>query len=111
MQFYCGETHDGHDAGQDTIASIKVFQEQAKHYQLDLTDLRKLADETNEATFLDISRKIRIGDDGRAVYAFGKHRDEPVIENEKYARWMIEKGTFSTDTKRVVLDILLGTIR
>lgn len=107
VQFYCGEQHDGHDAGRDTEASIKVFAEQVRYYKLDTSDLEALAKETSESKFLDISRKIAIGENGQPEYAFGKYRGQHVLSQPDYARWMIEKGTFSADTKRVLLDILL----
>lgn len=108
MQFYCGEEHAGHDAAEDTLAAIKVFAEQVKHYQLDPHDMEALAAESFENKYLDISRKIAIGEEGQPVYSFGKYKGEHVLEYPDYARWMIEKGTFSADTKRVLLDLLIG---
>jgi len=107
VQFYCAEHHHGHDAARDTEASVKVFLEQCKHYKLDQADLETLAKESSESKFLDISRKIAIGEDGQPEYAFGKYRGEHVLSQPDYARWMVEKGAFSADTKRVLLDLLI----
>lgn len=112
VQFYLGDVHEGaHGAEKDALASANVLFEQLNYYKLAEKTAKELATETCHSEFLDISRKIKIGDDGRATYAFGKHVGVAVMDEQSYARWMIEKGTFSADTKRVLIDILTGSNR
>lgn len=109
LQFYCGEQHENaHNACADAEASARILIEQMSHYRLhDMSD-EELSAETAYGDYLDISRKITTGDDGRPAFAFGKHKGKPVLGERSYAQWMLDKGDFSADTKRVLIDILSG---
>jgi len=112
IRFYLGEEQDeAHSATKDTEYTARILAEQLSYYNLHHLTNNELAQETAHSQYLDISRKITVGDDGRATFAFGKHRGDAVIEQQAYARWMLEKGAFTADTKRVLLDVLCGTIQ
>ncbi len=109
LRFYCGdELTNAHNACDDAEASARILLEQMTHYQLHAMSDQELATETAYADYLDISRKITTDEHGQPAYAFGKHKGKTVLSERPYAQWMLDKGDFSADTKRVLIDILSG---
>ena len=114
LKFYCGkEIVDAHDALADTAATIDVFIGQAVKYG---EEINSLTDEDvtqyclGDAKPIDLAGKIVRNEKGEAVYSFGKCIGVPVLNDVGFASWML-KNDFSTDTKKVVSDILSGKLK
>jgi len=106
VRFYLGLEHDGHDAMSDAIATLNVWNEQKRRYGLLDASREELAKESSyEDVRVDLAGKIVLGIDGRPVYAFGKSKGVPVVDDPGYARWMLNSD-FPSQTKMVLREIL-----
>jgi DNA polymerase-3 subunit epsilon len=98
---YCGREHEGaHGAQADSSAVVDVLAGQIASYEdLGAMGIDALAEFCqDDRKYLDLARKIYLGPDGTARYAFGKHKDCPVLEHRDFVRWMKRKGTFPGST-------------
>lgn len=101
VRFYLGHDHEGaHSAMADTEATLGVFVEQAKRYQL-ASDSKELAQLSAFDRRVDLSGKIILNDSGTPVYGFGKVRGVPVAQDHGFAWWMLGKD-FPAQTKAVI---------
>lgn len=107
---YCGgREHEGaHGAQADSSAVVDVLAGQLAAYQdLGGMGIDALAEFCqDDRKYLDLARKIYLDPEGKARYAFGKHRDCLVTDHKDFARWMKWKGTFPRSTMEA-LDRLL----
>lgn len=97
LQEYCGETHQkAHDAMEDTMATLKVFQAQMQRYNDLPKDAEALALFCNRGKKpADFMGMFYFGQDGRLYYDFGQYKDRPVDDDyntENYALWMTGKN-------------------
>jgi DNA polymerase-3 subunit epsilon len=108
VKFYLGNVHDqAHTAGGDVIVTKDIFFQQLARY----TDIPKhyaeLALYSNyNRKIIDISGKFTFNAEGEIVFTFGQHKDKPVRENVKYMQWMIDGGSFNSDTKKVAAKLI-----
>ena len=104
LKKYCGEEHDNaHDATADTVATIKVFKEQMKQYDLTYEEANII---TSGKGIIDIGGKFGYNDDGEIIFTFGKHVGKLVKNNIDYLNWMLS-ASFSTDTKNIVKMLII----
>jgi DNA polymerase-3 subunit epsilon len=105
-KFYCGKTLEGaHDAEADVRATLDVFREQLERYDDIGGTIEELHRYCNSEGIVDYARKLARNEKGEIVYAFGKNRGKPVLEDPGYAEWVIA-GDFPESTKNVLRRIL-----
>jgi len=105
-KFFCGKEHGGaHDSGEDVAATIEVFLAQLERYP----ELMLMTpDEVHKLCVgdrVDINGTIRMKN-GVPVFGTKRNRNVPVRDDVGYAHWMLDKGDFPTETKRVIRQIL-----
>ncbi|HTY60058.1 MAG TPA: 3'-5' exonuclease [Bacteroidota bacterium] len=105
-KFYCSKNLEGaHDAGADVRATYEVFKKQLERYDDIGTTLEELHAYSNSDAIVDYARKLKRNESGEIVYAFGKNRGKPVLDDPGYAEWMLE-GDFPESTKNVLRKLL-----
>ena len=105
-KFYCSKNLEGaHDAEADVRATAEVFARQLEKYD----DIGSTVDElhrySNSDAIVDYGRKLMRNEKGDIVYAFGKNRGKPVLDDPSYAEWMLS-GDFAESTKNVLRKLL-----
>jgi DNA polymerase III subunit epsilon len=107
-RFYCSKNLEGaHDAGADVKATLEVFQKQLERYDDIGSTLEELHAYSNSDSIVDYGRKLRRNEKGEIVYAIGKNKGKPVLDDPGYAEWMLG-GDFPESTKNVLRKILAG---
>jgi len=106
---YLNRTLEGaHDAGNDILATIDVFEAQLQRYP-DLGNMgaKELNDFCNEGQrCIDLAGKIILNEQGVPCYSFGtKTTGVPVLDDPGFGNWML-KNDFPTDTKERLKEIL-----
>lgn len=118
LKFYAGkEMTNAHDALADVRATVDVFKGQLRHYAgatyetEDGTTIRPFESMDAVAAFcqddryLDATRRLRRGPDGKPVFNFGKHAGKAVADvfakEPSYLKWILDKD-FSTEVKALV---------
>ena len=102
VRFYCGREHtDAHGALADAEATASILDAQVGHY----ADLPRTVAALHESmTDVDVAGRFRT-DDGRVVFAFGKHRGRPLEEVARqdpgYLTWFLDQD-FLDDAKALV---------
>ena len=127
-KFYCGKPlANAHSAEADARATLEVLESQLDRYQdvpyVDanevecypvVNDISKLAFFSNVGHNVDLAGHIIWNNKDQEVFAFGKHKGEPVREvfrNERnYYDWMM-KADFPLYTKKVITRIYRSTCR
>jgi len=123
-RFYCGkELTDAHDALADVRATLDVFKGQLSNYDgKDLidedgnivsapikNDMQALHTFTNDLNFLDATQKLKVQNDGKVVFNFGKYVGQDVKEilakDKNYYFWILEKE-FSSQVKQIVKQMM-----
>jgi len=105
-KFYCNKSLAGaHDAEADVRATLDVFREQLEKYDDIGTTIDDLHRYSNSDAIVDYARKLTRNERGEIVYAFGKNRGKPVLDDPGYAEWMLD-GDFPESTKKVLREIL-----
>ncbi len=105
-KFYCSKNLEGaHDAGADVKATLEVFKQQLEKYDDIGTTLEELHRYSNSDAIVDYARKLMRNEKGEIVYAFGKNRGKPVLDDPGYAEWMLD-GDFPESTKNVLRRLL-----
>ncbi len=112
VEEYCGRVHaESHGAGPDAAATLDVLLGQMKRYpdldELSLDDLHKYS-LMGEFEPADLSGKLYRDQKGYLRFAFGKWKDERVLDQSGYAGWMLGKD-FPEDTKECLREELEGT--
>lgn len=122
--FYCQrELTNAHEAMADVKATADVFKSQLNRYKGQQSpsasvksghtfpnSIPELASFSKSDRWLDLAGRIWINDDQIPVFAFGKHKDKPVVEvfqkEPSYYHWIMQ-GDFALQTKQVVTEIRL----
>ena len=108
-KFYCSKNLEGaHDAGADVRATLEVFKKQLERYDDIGTTLDELHGYSNSDSIVDYARKLKRNENGEIVYAFGKNRGKPVLDDPGYAEWMLG-GDFPESTKNILRKLLAGS--
>lgn len=113
---------DAHRAGKDAGVLRAVMAGMARAFfthaedgtpeQLRCADIMALQAATAEPELVDRDGRFKRREDGKLVFAFGKHIDEPLAKNPDYLKWMLT-GTFAEETKDITRRLLarLGSAR
>lgn len=107
VRFYCGRDHeDAHSAWSDATATAEVLAAQCGRYD-DIKTLspQGLSDASKMDDNVDLAGKIVRNKDGVAVFAFGKSKGVPVVDDVGFAHWMLSKD-FPTETKLCIERLL-----
>lgn len=98
----CGkEMVNAHSAEADINATIEIFKKQIDVYGLpkDINEISKIVrTDKNGSSILDFSGLFSIKEN-EYYYNIGKHKDKKVMEHMDYLEWVIQKSTFSENTK------------
>ncbi|MBL7921548.1 MAG: 3'-5' exonuclease [Bacteroidia bacterium] len=124
-KFYCNKPlENAHSAEADVKATFEIFKAQIERYEgkevedskgnkiIPVTnDIPKLSELTTaKSKNADLAGRIVFNDKGVEVFAFGKHKDKPVVEvftkEPSYYNWMMQ-GDFPLYTKKVITKIRL----
>ncbi|HRD39334.1 MAG TPA: hypothetical protein PLC65_11930, partial [Bacteroidia bacterium] len=123
-KFYCDKTiENAHSAEADIKATYEVFLAQLKKYENTevadakgnlvkpvKNDMQALSELTAKTKNVDLAGRIIFNDAGVEVFAFGKHKDKPVVEvfekEPSYYSWMMN-GDFPLYTKKIITQIRL----
>lgn len=110
---YCNKSlDDAHSAKADTIATWDIIKAQLDFYPELSKDVDSLHEICNESDYFDLNRRIKKSENGEALFNFGKHTGERVVDvfkrNPGYYDWMM-KGDFAADTKAVIGKLMLQT--
>lgn len=95
------ELEDAHTAAADTRVLPCLLEALRDEHGLSLEEMLVLSRRPDEVDRAGKLRRRR----GEVVYAFGKHRGEPVLEHPDYARWILD-ADFPPDTRRVLRTLL-----
>ena len=124
-KFYCGkDLVNAHSAEADTKATYEIFLSQLEKYENTMisdskgqlyvpviNDMTILSELTNKTKNVDLAGRIVYNEMGVEVFAFGKHKDKPLVEvfekEPSYYNWMMN-GDFPLYTKKVLTQIRLG---
>lgn len=111
VRFYLGREHVGaHGAVADARATLEIVHAQVARYAdlagLDVAAL-DLASGGRQPTWASDDGKLRWGDDGRAVWGFGKLAGKPVASDRGFASWVL-RNNFAADVKALVARALNG---
>lgn len=92
---YTGEVfEDAHDAYKDCEATITVFLNQMKHYNLSYNDINEFDENTLLTPDGSIRNAAKPGDPKRLVFAIGKYKDSEFMDVYKkdpgYTKWFFE---------------------
>ena len=111
VRHYLGREHVGaHGAVADARAALDVALAQVARYAdlagLDVAAL-DAASGGRQPTWASDDGKLRWGDDGRAVWGFGKFAGKPVASDRGFAAWVL-RNDFAADVKALVTRVLAG---
>lgn len=95
------ELEDAHTAAADTRVLPDLLTSLREVHGLSLEEMLVLSRRPDEVDRAGKLRRRR----GEVVFAFGKHRGEPVTEHPDYAEWLLD-ADFPSDTKRLVRRLL-----
>ena len=119
-RFYCNKKlENAHDALADVRATAEVLKGQIEKYEgMEYededgnttvspikNDMQSIHDFTNDSRILDATQRIRLNEEGVAVFNFGRYINQPVgktmYEDQQYYQWMLNKE-FSVQVKRLI---------
>lgn len=110
-RFYCNQTlENAHSAAADTNATYEILKAQLDRYPDLENDMKTLSEFTTRKKSVDFAGFIILDEQGREIFAFGKHKGvlvEYVLDNEPgYYGW-IQNADFPLYTKKVLTAIKL----
>ena len=113
-RFYCGkELDNAHSAEADVLASIDILRGQMEKYPdmpQDMAELHEYCDQ-REPNWIDSMGRFKWINE-QPSFAFAKHSGKPLRvvaeEDPGYLKWMVTKGNFPNDTKKIAQDALQG---
>lgn len=123
-KFYCDKKiENAHNAEADIKATYEVFLAQLERYadksfddgkgKITIpvkNDMNVLSELTAKTKNVDLAGRIVYNEKGVEVFAFGKHKDKPVVEvfekEPSYYSWMMN-GDFPLYTKKIITQIRL----
>ncbi len=113
-KFYCDkDLTDAHSAEADTLATYEILLSQLDRYPDLENNVKKLAEFSTHRKFVDLAGFIGLDDDGKEVFAFGKHKGKgvhDVLEKEPgYFGWILN-ADFPLYTKKVLTQIKLSKL-
>jgi len=94
-RYFGKDLDDWHNAFADATASMRIAEQQEQQSEEGI--YTKVAE--------DVYGKVRRNNDGVLVFGFGKHINEPVLQNIDYAQWML-RSDFPITTKRAIMNCL-----
>lgn len=101
---YFGEDFEGaHSAKSDIEATIRVFEEQMKRYDLgdSVTEVSDLVRSDNSGNrFIDFNGFF-YKSDNKYYYGMGKNKDKEVSTDLNYLEWVVEKSSLANNVKMV----------
>lgn len=98
VQHHLGRFHlEAHGAAADAAVLEELLPVMRERHGLTLERMMELTAPPEE---VDRAGKLRL-EDGRVVFAFGRHAGEPVAEHEDYVDWILG-ADFPEETKRVL---------
>ncbi len=111
VRFYCDRDHDqAHDALIDARATFEVFRSQQEKYadisQMNASEIALFSNFGRK--IVDLAGKFAYNEQNQIVFNFGKHKGILANRNKPYLEWMLTKGDFTADTKRIAKQILLS---
>ncbi len=124
-KFYTGKDMEGaHDAGNDCMATAAVLESMLDKYEnVDFVDkhdeiikapikndMQALHEFTKDFDEIDFMGTMKYDKNGVPVFNFGKYQGMPVatslIGDLKYYDWIMNKGDFTRDTRKIINDIV-----
>ncbi|SFJ10116.1 3'-5' exonuclease [Myroides guanonis] len=110
-KFYCNEIlENAHSAAADTHATYEILKAQLDRYDDLENDMKVLSEFTTRKKSVDFAGFIGLNDDGKEIFAFGKHKGclvDDILEQEPgYFGW-IQNADFPLYTKKVLTAIKL----
>jgi DNA polymerase-3 subunit epsilon len=105
-KFYCNQQlENAHSAMADAQATKEVFLAQLQKYPDLNTSIEDLHMFCGADKIVDPAKKLLLSPTGDVVYAFGKYRNQRVVDFPDYANWMLQND-FPDSTKRVLKKLL-----
>jgi len=106
-KFYVNkDLDDAHTSTADTIATLEILAAQLNKYdELKGKTIDEISDFCKTDNRVDLAGKIIKNEQGEYLFNFGKHKNEKISDNKKYAEWMLTQD-FSCNTKAVIKDVL-----
>lgn len=102
LKFYCGREHtDAHSAKADVLATIDILKHQLLKYEDLEPNTSFLHDYLSSGNNVDMAGKFIRDEAGNIFFNFGKHKGKEACTERGYLQWMVEKGEFVPDTKKV----------
>jgi DNA polymerase-3 subunit epsilon len=124
-KFYTGKDMDGaHDAGNDCLATAEVLENMLDRYKgvdyIDKhdviipepvkNDMQALHEFTKDFDAIDFMGTMKYNKEGIPVFNFGKYQNQPVVkvvmEDQKYYDWIMSKGEFTRETRKILSDMV-----
>ncbi len=114
------DMENAHDAGADVMATYAVLEAMLDYYKgTEYTDkdgnvivdplqndVDSLSDFTKDFDNVDFAGTMKFNKDGVPVFGFGKYQGKPVVQtlskDKSYYDWIMTKGEFLTDTKKII---------
>jgi DNA polymerase-3 subunit epsilon len=108
-KFYCnGDLTNAHSAEADTRATLEVLKAQVEKYEELDGNVEMLSDFSKRGNAIDFAGHIVEGENGEAVFNFGKNKGKSVVSvlknNPGYYGWMMD-AQFPSYTKKVLTEI------
>jgi len=91
-KFYTGkDLDDAHSAMIDVMATKMILEEQFWKYKEDFPEtIEELAKYSNfDQKMFDPTGTLYRTEEGIICFAFGKHKDKPLVSEQKYLQWML----------------------
>ncbi|MEW6511564.1 MAG: 3'-5' exonuclease [Bacteroidota bacterium] len=105
-RYYCNKAlESAHNAEADVRATLEVFRRQVEMYDDIGSTVEEIHAFCEGGLIVDYGRKLMKNQKGEIVYAFGKNRGKPVLDDPGYAEWMLG-GDFPESTKSVLRRLL-----
>lgn len=108
VRFYLGrEFEDGHDALNDTWATIDVLDAQLNRYGLPTSPTDVVA-EVRDPNAVDLAGKL-LKVDGEVTVNFGKHKGRRLREVPRdYFSWMLQNNVIGSEARKIIEDAIRG---
>ena len=113
-KFYCGKEHDdAHSSMSDTRVTYEVFLAQLDKYEQLENNVNYLSKFSSIRKSLDLAGFVYENDDKKAVFSFGKYKnqeiDEVIEKDPGYFSWIM-KSDFPNYTKKVLNQLRLNKL-
>ncbi len=103
-KYYCNKESDKmHSAEEDVKVMLEVLDSQIEKYEYEPT-VEAVAVKRN---CIDFDGKIKLTEDGKYVWNFGKYKDCEIIKDLGYCEWVLN-GNFTRNTKNHLIKLLIA---